>query len=126
MLDYIIYIIAFFITIPFAASLIVFLISKTLDKKSMKAIHRTVNWTTIFYLISVWMMMSLIFGKNYIGIIFIGLLCILTLIVFFQWKWKQDIQFIKAVKLCLRISFLLFFIMYIVFAAVGIGKYILV
>ena len=126
MLEYLIYTLAFFITAPIVATIIVYFLSSLRHRNSMKALHKAVNWTTVFYILSVWLMLAMIFNRNFIGIILILLLVILAMIIFFQWKWKQDVQFRKALKLLWRISFLLFLILYICLALFGILKYILV
>ena len=120
MLDFIIYTLSFFITIPFLASLLVYLVSMVLDRNKLKAIHRLVNWTTIFYIIAVTMMLSIIFNMGFIGIVLILLLSLLTLIIFIQWKTKRDVEITRAVKLLWRISFLLFFLLYSCLLLIGI------
>ena len=120
MLDFMIYTLSFFITIPFLASLLVYLVSMVLDRNKLKAIHRLVNWTTLFYIIAVTMMLSIIFNLSFIGIVLILLLSLLTLIIFIQWKTKRDVAITRAVKLLWRISFLLFFVLYSCLLLIGI------
>lgn len=120
MLDFMIYTLSFFITIPFLASLLVYLVSMVLDRNKLKAVHRLVNWTTIFYIIAVTMMLSIIFNLSFISIVLILLLSLLTLIIFIQWKTKRDVEITRAVKLLWRISFLLFFVLYSCLLLVGI------
>ena len=120
MLDFIIYTLSFFITIPFLASLLVYMVSMVLDRNKLKAIRMVVNWTTLFYIIAVTIMLSLIFNLSFIGIVLILLLAILTIIIFIQWKTKRDVEIMRAVKLLWRISFLLFFMLYSCFLVIGI------
>ena len=120
MLDFIIYTLSFFITIPFLASLLVYLVSMVIDRNKLKAIHRLVNWTTHFYIIAVTVMLSIIFNWSFIGIVLILLLSLLTLIIFIQWKTKRDVEITRAVKLLWRISFLLFFVLYSCLLLIGI------
>ena len=120
MLDFIVYTLSFFITIPFLASLLVYLVSMVLDRNKLKAIHRLVNWTTLLYIIAVTIMLSIIFSLSFIGIVLILLLAILTIIIFIQWKTKGDVEITRAVKLLWRISFLLFFMLYSSLLLIGI------
>lgn len=120
MLDFIIYTISFFITIPLIASLLVYVVSMIIRRNKLKAIHRTVNWTTIFYIIAVTIMLSLIFDRSFIGLVIILHLTMMVIIIFIQWKTKRDVEITRATKLLWRISFLLFFILYNCLMLVGI------
>ncbi len=122
MLDIIIYIISFFVTIPIIASLLVYIISMIVERNKLKAIHNMVAWTTCFYIIAVAIMLTLILDRSFVGVILIFFLVLLSLIVFIQWKTKRDIELKRAVKLLWRISFLLFFFLYGCFLIMGIIK----
>lgn len=122
MLDIISYISSFFITIPIIASLLVYMISMIWERNKLKAVHKMVAWTTCFYIIAVSIMLTLIFGRSFTGIILIFLLTLLSLIIFIQWKTKRDVELRKAVRILWRISFLLFFFLYGCFMVVGIIK----
>lgn len=120
MLDLISKLLAFFITAPLLTSIVVYFISMTIERNKWKAIHRVVNWTTIFYIISVHIMLHSIFSRSFITITIVVLLFILTIIILIQWKKQRDIQFLVAFKLLTRISFLLFFVLYGCFMIIGI------
>lgn len=120
MLDLVSKVLAFFITAPLLTSIVVYLISMSLQRNKWKAIHRVVNWTTIFYIIAVLIMLQAIFSKSFIAITIVGLLFVLTIIILVQWKKQRDIQFFAAFKLLTRISFLLFFVLYGCFMIIGI------
>lgn len=125
MIDAIIYIISFLITIPIIASFAVYIGSMLHRRNKRKAVHTMVNWTTLLYIVAVAIMLRLIFGRNFTGIILIFLLVMLSIIIFIQWKTKRDVQFMKAAKLLWRISFLLFFMLYLCLAVLGVVKYML-
>lgn len=120
MLDLISKLLAFFITAPLLTSIVVYFISMTIERNKWKAIHRVVNWTTIFYIIAVHIMLHSIFSRSFITITIVVLLFILTIIILIQWKKQRDIQFLVAFKLLTRISFLLFFVLYGCFMIIGI------
>ena len=123
MLDFIAYILSFFITIPLLASFFVYIIRMIRERNKLKAFHAAVNWTTLLYIIAVTIMLEIIFDRSFIGIVLIFLLASLSLIIFIQWRTGRDVQMKKAVKLLWRISFLLFFILYGCLMVVGIIKY---
>ncbi|MCM3739143.1 DUF3397 domain-containing protein [Oceanobacillus luteolus] len=123
MIDIIIYLFSFFITIPILASFIVYIGSMIMERNKIKAIHKMVTWTTLFYIIAVTIMLALIFDKSFLGIVLIFLLSVLSIIIFIQWKTRRDVQLKKATKLLWRISFLLFFVLYGCLAIAGVIKY---
>lgn len=125
MLEVIIYILAFFITIPVLASMIIYIGSMIRERNKRKAVHRMVNWTTFFYIVAVTIMLSLIFETNFIGIILILFLFALSFIIFIQWKRKRDVHFVKAAKILWRASFLLFTLLYGCLMVVGIVTHLL-
>ncbi|MCG5103585.1 DUF3397 domain-containing protein [Oceanobacillus alkalisoli] len=123
MLDIIVYVLSFFITIPLLASFLVYIISMIRERNKLKAFHSAVNWTTILYIIAVTIMLGIIFDRSFVGVVLIFLLISLSLIIFIQWRTGRDVQFKKAAKLLWRISFLLFFILYGCLMIAGIIKY---
>ncbi len=125
MLEVVIHIISFFITVPMVASFIVYVISMIRLRNLWKAIHMMVDWTTLFYILAVMIMLLVLFERHFFGYILIFLLTTLSVIIFNQWKKERDIQLKKAVKLLWRISFLLFFFLYGCLTVLGIIKYML-
>lgn len=125
MLEAVTHIISFFITVPMVASFIVYVISMIRLRNLWKAIHMMVDWTTLFYILAVMIMLFVLFERHFFGYILIFLLMALSVIIFNQWKKERDIQLKKAVKLLWRISFLLFFFLYGCLTVLGIIKYML-
>lgn len=125
MLEAVTHIISFFITVPMVASFIVYVISMGRLGNPWKAIHMMVDWTTLFYILAVMIMLLVLFERHFFGYILIFLLTTLSVIIFNQWKKERDIQLKKAVKLLWRISFLLFFFLYGCLTVLGIIKYML-
>lgn len=125
MLEAVTHIISFFITVPMVASFIVYVISMIRLRNLWKAIHMMVDWTTLFYILAVMIMLLVLFERHFFGYILIFLLMALSVIIFNQWKKERDIQLKKAVKLLWRISFLLFFFLYGCLTVLGIIKYML-
>ncbi|MBY7143733.1 DUF3397 family protein [Virgibacillus sp. NKC19-3] len=122
----IIYFIAFFITFPFLATMIIYKISLKLYGHPWKAIHISVSWTTVFYMVAVLILVSNIFDREFSGILLILLLSMLAGIIFLQWKMRTEIILTKALKILWRLCFLLFSFSYICFVLIGIVQRIIV
>ncbi|MFB4167600.1 DUF3397 domain-containing protein [Virgibacillus sp. JSM 102003] len=120
MLDFIIYFIGLIVTAPILATWVVYLISVKMYRHKWKAIHNTVNWTTLLYIIAVGTLVKEIFGISFFGIILVILISIYTIIVVAHWKIYTEVIFTKAFKMFWRICFLLFFILYICLVLIGI------
>ncbi|WP_164669104.1 DUF3397 domain-containing protein [Virgibacillus doumboii] len=120
MLDIIIYFIGFIITAPVAATVIVYLISFQLYNHRWKAIHKSVNWTTLLYIIAVAVLFRIIFGNSFIGILFVLLISIFIFIAVAQWKINTEVVFNNIFKIFWRICFLLFLFLYIILVIFGI------
>ncbi|MFC3040234.1 DUF3397 domain-containing protein [Virgibacillus xinjiangensis] len=125
MAEYIIYFTAFFIAAPIIASLLVYQVSLAMGTKKRKALHRTVNWTTIFYIAAVGIELSIVFEVQLWGMILSVMLSILAALIFLQWKLTSEIIFSKAWKILWRLSFLLFSFLYVILIFIGIGKFII-
>lgn len=121
MFDYIIYFVSFFITIPIFATVLVYMLAvKVLHRKRLTAVHTAVNWTTILYVITVAILFDIIFGYSFIGWLFVIFIILLAMIIIYQWKTHTDVEFLKALRIIWRISFLLFLMLYVILILVGI------
>ncbi|WP_087973021.1 DUF3397 domain-containing protein [Oceanobacillus rekensis] len=121
MFDYIIYFISFFITIPIFATVLVYLLAiKILHRKKLKAVHAAVNWTTVLYVITVAMLFDIIFGHSFIAWMFVTFIISLSVIIIYQWKTHTEVEFIKALRIIWRFSFLLFLMLYVILVFAGI------
>ncbi|WP_339227597.1 DUF3397 domain-containing protein [Oceanobacillus sp. FSL K6-2867] len=120
MLEYFIYSIAFFITIPLIATALTYIISVKIHRVKLRALHQAVNWTTILYIIAVSIMLNLIVGSSFTGWMVVLFLIALTSVIISQWKYKNEVVFRKAVKIIWRFAFLLYFMVYILLVFIGI------
>ncbi|WP_249869877.1 DUF3397 family protein [Oceanobacillus saliphilus] len=125
MFEYIIYIISIFITIPFIATILVYLASVKIHNKKLKAVHTAVNWTTAFYVIAVSMLLYLIFERSFISWMIIIFILSISAIIIYQWKTRTEVELGKALKIIWRFSFLLFLLLYVVLVLIGIIQKIL-
>lgn len=117
---FLIYVLASVITLPFMATLFVYIVSKKLYKHTWKAIHTAVNWTTIFYMISVATILSIFFNRSFIAMICLFLVLTLSIIITIQWKLKMEVILSHGVKILWRISFITFAFTYICLVVFGI------
>lgn len=122
MLDYLIYIVSFFITIPFVVTILIYLVATKLYHHKLKAIHTSVNWTTLLYIIAVSLMFQNIIGRSLIGWMIILFISALAIMIIFQWKSGAEVEFRKALKIVWRLSFLLFVLLYFALMLMGILK----
>ncbi|MFD1038771.1 DUF3397 family protein [Virgibacillus byunsanensis] len=120
MLDLFIYFIGFLITAPMITTWVVYLFSMKIHHKKLKAFHTAVNWTTILYIVAVHVLLTIIFGHQFLGIMLILLIIIFACIIFMQWKVNTEIIFMKALKTFWRLNFLLFLFLYIILLFTGI------
>lgn len=116
-------IIAFFTTFPFLATWIMLWIGKKVypDHK-WKAIHFSVNWTTIFYLFAVMTMMKIIFDTYLVSLFLVLLLIILSIIIVVQWRSRMEVLLTRALKQLWRVCFLLSVFFYVTLVVIGIIK----
>lgn len=120
MINIIVYFIAFFVTVPILATLIMYRLAVKRYTHPLRAIHFAVNWTTILYIIADLVLIAIIFERQIVGIVFVILICALAIIVIMQWKKKTEIDFVKAFKLVWRVCFLVFLLLYIFLILLGI------
>lgn len=120
MIETLIYVISFFIATPLAATILIYGVSKAIQGNPWKAVHHSVNWSTMLYLIAVPLLLKMIAGYSLIGPMVLVILLIMATLIIYQWKYSQDINFIKAVKILWKILFLLLLIAYILLVLIGI------
>src|SRR5690625_502107 len=119
-------IVAFFTTFPFLATWMMFWLgNKIYAEHKWKAIHFSINWTTIFYLFAVITMLKMIFDTYFLGILLVLLLIILSIIIIIQWRTRMEILMTRALKQLWRVCFLLSAFFYVILVVIGIIKQII-
>lgn len=113
MLDVILFPLALFITIPLLATWLLYLIRTKIHPNKQRGFIFAVNWTTIFYILAVLVLIKINFDNHYLGVIICFLLLILSAIIVYQWKKHTEIQIGKAFKILWRLCFLGFSFAYI-------------
>jgi hypothetical protein len=106
-------IISIFITLPFLGFIIVFFVTKLVTKNTRRSVHRALDYTTIFFIISVHFLIVTIWGKSLIWLIILIMILIAMVFVFVHWKVKEEIILKKVMKGFWRFNFLLFLLAYL-------------
>lgn len=114
------YILAIVITFPIVVTVVLYYICKKIYRHPKKALHVSIAYSTLFYIVSVMIMLNQIFESSYSGIIVIFLLVTLMSFVLLQWKLTEEIIFKRAWKLFWRSMFLVFLVAYIMIGLTGI------
>lgn len=118
--DYIVYLIATLIMVPIIATWLIYKIAFKIFNHKQKAFHISINWTTVLYIIAVSMLSNILFDQDFIGIILIILLSLLSILIIIQWKTTENIILLRAFKILWRLCFVSFFILYIGLILTGI------
>lgn len=101
------------VVLPVLLSAITYTLGVRLTKNKWKSIHKTVQWTAIFYLFADIILIKMIFNVQVIGYTLIIIIFMLAIIIVNQWKKENEVSLIKGFKLMWRIIFLFFAILYI-------------
>ncbi|GGA83838.1 DUF3397 domain-containing protein [Ornithinibacillus halotolerans] len=125
MFEIILYVIAFMVSFPILITIGLYYAFKFIYQNKIKAFHQSVNWTTLLYILAVHTVLADLFNHSFILYIVVLLLLILTIVVIVQWKKYIDVDLYKAIKFLWRISFLIFFLLYIALVFYGIVSEIL-
>lgn len=103
----IINLIAFSITYPVIVTVIVYFFLKYLFKNKKKAIHKTMEYTAIFHLISAILISYIILKIHLIGPILLFLLVLFVLFIIIQFRIIRDVKMRRIWQLYLRFLFIL-------------------
>src|SRR5690625_4691849 len=111
---------ALLVSVPLIPTWLIYMMSMKIYQHRWKAIHTAVNWTTIFYIISVLILFNQFFNQSFLGIISIAFVIMLSIIIIVQWKKDKEVSLLTGLKLLWRIYFLIFFLLYICLILFGI------
>ncbi|ASK63592.1 hypothetical protein CFK37_16215 [Virgibacillus phasianinus] len=125
MWNIVINIIACAIMVPFIVTWLIYKGHRLQRKTRLYAFHKAVAWSAILYILSVMMMLKAIFNDFFVGYIILFHLVCLTVLIIIQRVNHTEVAFKKACKIVWRLSFLLFFFLYIGLILIGIAKQLL-
>jgi hypothetical protein len=112
--------IATFVTVPILFYILVFVISKLVTKNHRKAVQAALDFSTIFFILSVHYIVLAIWGKSFLWAIFIFIFTCAIIFVIINWKLKGEIDFSRCFKGFWRFCFLVFFLAYLVLTIYGV------
>lgn len=102
-----------FIIIPVISTVFLYQLHKKIKKNAWKATHFSVQVSSLFYIAAVSNLLYLLFDIRSVGNILILFIIGLSIILIVQWKKDTDVSFVKALQILLRMSFLVFGLLYI-------------
>lgn len=116
MIDLLIHLFAFFVTVPLLATLIAFVIFKRKYPRTNIAFQKAAQWTAVFYVIAVDLILTDLFQMNMLLLIVPFFVLIVGLLLLGQYNTKGHFIFGRAIKTAWRLFFLIFFVLYILLA----------
>jgi hypothetical protein len=120
MLNIVSFLIATFITVPIVVYILIFMISKVLTKNHRRAVQLALDYSTIFFILSVHFLVLAIWGKSFLWAIFIFIFTCAIIFVIINWKLKGEIVISRCFKGFWRFCFLVFFILYLILTIYGV------
>lgn len=110
--------------IPFLITYLVYRFEYRKKGVKKRAAHRSITYSTLFYMLGTLSIVHAMFDSYFIGYILIGLILLLGLILIIQWKNYNEVILVKGIKIVWRICFLVFFISYLILLIYNLGKFI--
>ncbi|QTM99326.1 DUF3397 family protein [Sediminibacillus dalangtanensis] len=120
MIDLMVWLLAFCLTMPIVISWLMYIVVRKVSNNRLKALHVSVNYTTLLYILSVGVIFHHLYGTTYYGYIFIFLIVLLSFFIIMQYKVKGEVLFLTAWRRFWRLSFLLFTLLYFLLVLYGI------
>lgn len=118
-------ILSFFILFPVLIYILVFSISKYILHKRKKSIGIAADVTTLFLYLSVSLVYSIVFSGNIGFLLVVGSILIATIITYFDWRSKKEIEVIPLIRKIWRLFFLLLCVFYGFLWLIGVIRYVL-
>lgn len=101
------------VCIPVLMTILFYQIYFRVKKNKWGAIHFSVQYSVIFYIIANTILLNWIFLKNFSGIIIIFLIVLLSVILIIQRRDKTEVALKQGIVVLSRLSFLIFSIIYV-------------
>lgn len=119
MYSFIVHSVAFFILAPFFLLIVIFYIAKLKTKNTQKAIQLAADWSTVFFILSVYFLIRTLFHPAIFFLLIVILLLLLLAAFYVYLKMNRKIHLKKLLNRFWRMNFLLFFILYIILFCIG-------
>ncbi|GAB2543034.1 DUF3397 domain-containing protein [Gracilibacillus alcaliphilus] len=114
------YLLALMVTLPLLVTYVVYVLALKISRQKRYAFHFAIDSTTILYIAAVVANVKWIFSLNLFGYIIAFLLILWLIMVVFHWRTYTDIVFAHVWKRFWKLTFLLFFALYIISSVIGI------
>ncbi|MBO1510527.1 DUF3397 domain-containing protein [Metabacillus bambusae] len=114
--------ISFAFAIPLVNLVIFFLILRVVVKNKKKSILWTIDLSTLFFIVSVHFHLITIFEQSFLIYIILGLLCLSTLVYYLEYNRSKEPSMAAVTKKIWRLSFIFFFISYLILTLYGIAS----
>ncbi|RFU60320.1 DUF3397 domain-containing protein [Bacillus sp. V59.32b] len=107
------------ITIPFFAYLIFFVIAKQITKNHRRAVHLSMDFSTLLFILSVHYLILAIWGESVFWLLLLIMIALALLVVIVHYKVKGEIVIHKVAKGFWRMNFAFFFCAYFILVLCG-------
>ncbi len=97
---------------PIIMSILIYSLGMKVTNNQWKSIHKSVQWSAIFYVIAVELLVKTLFNIRLIGYIVILLILVAAYTLVMQWKQGKDVELLTGLRIMWRVSFLLFSFVY--------------
>lgn len=97
---------------PIFISMFIYSLGMKLTNNKWKSIHTSVQWTAIFYVVAVSLLVKTLFDIPIIGYIAILLILVAACSLVMQWRKGEDVELLTGLRIMWRVSFLLFSLLY--------------
>ncbi|MGM0873554.1 MAG: DUF3397 domain-containing protein [Bacillota bacterium] len=122
MVEIITWMISLAVTLPMLTLVILFLILRVVVKNKKKLILWTVDLSTFFFIVSVHFHLLTLFEQSFLSFIILGLMCLTLIVYSVDYKRSKAPSMTRVSKKVWRMSFLLFFVSYLILTIYGISS----
>ena len=110
------------VIMPFIVYMTIYTISRHMYKNNKKALRLSADSTTVFLIMAVHYAVIALFKNSYLWIIIIILILIATIVLFMQYKVREEVDLKRVFTSFWRASFLLFSLGYFLLSVIGITE----
>lgn len=109
---------------PFIITYLIFRNKYRKNHNKKISLQKTIDYSTVIYLIGVLYLFNNMFGSYFIGYIIIVFLIVLSIILVLQLKYKNEVVLIKGLKGLWKLSFLIYLGIYVLLLFSKLAMYI--
>ncbi|MDQ0217184.1 DUF3397 domain-containing protein [Peribacillus cavernae] len=110
---------ATFITIPLIAYIILFVSFKQITKNHRRAVHLSMDISTLLFILSVHYLIVAIWGHSVFWLLLMVMIALAVLVVIVHYKVKNEVDIHKVIKGFWRVNFAFFFCTHIILVLCG-------